>query len=342
MIPKCLILGGDGLDPDVTRNLERLFLGFGYKVSKKVGQVPQDFLGLLVIARSNLLKQSSLLNSRATSVIIYDYVGDNLNNFSYLKNINSDIQNVIFASTSLNRIQDLKFIFDELETSIVFETCLMPVYPKLWIMSSKKNRFNRPIHIGNFKHVTETQGVGINFAFHDFLHRERVLVAGNRWENTLPASQLLGAVKLRAVSILYSCHTYALGIMYPTQRDCTYSGRFWQAPLNGCLVFSEPSIYSSVIPGVLAVDYSQTLEKMVSHGMSDPAQLRLQSRKFWDLERNSHITFLKQLIPTYGFFGKLYVAFFYLYDRATRIKSFIPNWRLLRTVKKYHEASSPG
>ena len=89
-------------------------------------------------------------------------------------------------------------------------------------------------------------------------------------------------------SNIYSKSKYALGLMYPFQRDITFSGRFWHAPLNGCYLFSEPGLYTKEVPGVIETDYSTENILAMSSNLNDFEGLQKKAIYFWEEKNKQH------------------------------------------------------
>jgi hypothetical protein len=95
-----------------------------------------------------------------------------------------------------------------------------------------------------------------------------------------------GKAGLFHVSAIYAKSNFAFGLMYPLQRNVTFSGRFWQAPLNGCYILSEPGLYTQLIPGVIETDYSISDITEKTKLSFDREALQKESQEFW-IKQNS-------------------------------------------------------
>jgi len=329
--PVCMILGGDGLDSDVVKNLEYLYRSLGYSVVKMVKNIPEDFSGLLVISRSNMLSNKALENCKVKTVIIYDYVGDSINNFDYLSFLSQQIDSVIIYSTSYERMAQLRDLVDSREcaTDISINFSLLPVFPKIWIAKKRHSRISRPIHIGHFKSGEPREMDPIKENFLGFLKRENAIIGGRDWPETFSRGILLGEINLRTVSALYAKCEIAVGLMYPFQRQHTYSGRYWHAPLNGCTVLSEETRYSAIIPGVISCDLSKSLSEIRENCNLSPDKLMLESSTFWKNSTNFHIRDLRKKIEFHLFWSLVNLTVFLIREKCGSISWISRNRRIL-------------
>ena len=120
---------------------------------------------------------------------------------------------------------------------------LPPVETSLWIAKKTRIKYDF-VHIGNYKNIEDDDNVRKSFL--DCMLQLKVDVWGLGWINN-EKGKYHGKVGLFKVSDIYSSSKYALGLMYPFQRNVTFSGRFWHAPLNGCYLFTEPGLYTKII-----------------------------------------------------------------------------------------------
>ena len=335
-IPNCIIFGSDGLDADVTKNLQRLFVGFGYRVTKSIGQIPENFTEVLVIARSNSMDKYALIKSKVSALIIYDYAAESIDNFEYLSHLDKKIKKVIFISTCEDRITALRNIHKKNRPDIVYHHAFLPVFPKLWIEKRVRERWPYPIHVGNFKELDDIDKNDPYLLFLKFIRREKVLVGGQRWHGYLPSSQRLGGLKLNTVSSVYASHSFAVGIMYPYQRSCTYSGRFWQAPLNGCVLLSETTVYGKKIPGIYEVDFGKTVKELNEEIDFDSKTLMLESRIYWNAITEDHIHFLSKKLPTFKLKGYLQIFKFTCIHLLSKARNMLLIRETLRKISDYH------
>lgn len=263
---RCVVFGADGFDLDVAFNLMAFYEQLGYSTVLSRELIPTD---LLVIHRP----PNSPLNLEAYgSVHVWDYVGTSIE--SLLPNLAAHPNVTIFASSGA-RTSALVELAPALEGRI--HELLPPVATELWELPIRETRYNS-VHIGNFK---PSYAAGKDAPSSEFLHvieRNRIDVWGAKWP--LNSDLDHGPARLHEVSKIYGQSSYALGMMYPFQREITLSGRFWHAPLNGCLLFTERSIFSQEVPGVKETDYTSWL---TSPPLGRVAQARLQRKahEYW-------------------------------------------------------------
>lgn len=140
----------------------------------------------------------------------------------------------------------------------------VPVIPALWMPRQlPRRRSHRLVHIGHVK-----PGLGS-----DRWQRELEMMAaaghcecfGDGWSN--------GAVSLHTCLQLYRDAAFALGIQYPFQRGEKISSRMWQAPLSGCLLFSEAVPDGVALPGVRQVNsYREALDAVPVPTIAEEAE----------------------------------------------------------------------
>ena len=240
----CLIYGHNGLDLDVTMNLRSFYKSLGFKVFFSDRLYKAD---LLVVLRA--VDKSINLEPFNFSVIhIFDYGGWDYDNFitsiDYTKTY-------IYCTSSSKRIKIIETTgFPEQQ---IFVT-LPPVDIDLWTSKAKSKIFDF-IHIGNFKPYTDDDLIRSKFI--NAVHQFKANIWGLGWTlKNLSKGLYHGKLGLFNVSKVYSKAKFSFGLMYPFQRNVTFSGRFWHAPLNGCYVFSEIGYYTNIMPGVIETDYS--------------------------------------------------------------------------------------
>jgi hypothetical protein len=311
-------------------------MGFGYRFTKRIGQIPENFTEVLVVARSNNMDKYALVKAKVSVLVIYDYTAESIDNFEYLSYLNKNISKVIFISTCEGRISVVRNIHEKNRPDIVYHHGFLPVFPKLWIDKRVRERWPYPIHVGNFKQIGNIDKDDPYLLFLKFIQREKVLVGGQRWHGFLPSSQRLGGLKLNTVSPVYASHSYAVGIMYPHQRNCTYSGRFWQAPLNGCLLLSETTVYGQQIPGIYEVDFSKPVKELIEKIDFDSKTLMLESRIYWNAITEDHIDFLSEKLPTFKFKGYLQIFKFTCINLLSKARNMHLTRKTLRKIRDHH------
>lgn len=240
----CLILGYDGFDLDVVHNLRSFYSLLGFKVTISRRPIAAD---ILVIHRPPNIP---LNLGGYHSVHVFDYVGTPV--FNLLPSLPATGRTVWYASTEARAEELATVIVDQ---PIRIEVLPPPVDVALWSESPTEVEY-KYVHIGNAKATYKNGSDAIAASFVRILREKDVHVWGNGWEGIIPRSRLHGVARLRDVSRLYARTEYALGMMYPSQRSRTFSGRFWQAPLNGALLLSESAMWVGRSPGVQPIDYA--------------------------------------------------------------------------------------
>ncbi|MFV0419637.1 MAG: hypothetical protein ACK5KT_13030 [Dysgonomonas sp.] len=305
-----LIYGPDGIDRDIAYNLVRFYGRLGIRVRFSA---VLDAADLLIMTRAADI--SIDLSSYDYSLIhIYDYLGREYDEF--IKGV--DWTKTYIYTTSEKRreriIHELGFPNNQICTM------LLPVEASIWMQKLKDIKY-RSVHIGHFKPITESDS--LKGLFYNALKVMQVDVWGNRWEGVLNSELYHGGAELNDVSFIYAQSEFAFGFMYPFQRDCTYSGRFWHAPLNGCAVFSEKGFYTDKIPGIIETDYTiEDIRKKISQYPKNRDQVRREAEKFWKAQNRIAMSFIK---PTLKLLGKpKFDLIDYLRTIKLRIKS---NWK---------------
>lgn len=265
----CLIYGHDGLDLDVTYNLTSFYKGLGFNVffSRKLHNAD-----LLVVLRA-LDLEIDISAFHYSLVHIYDYTGWDYD--AFIRTIDHRITFIFCTSeTKKTRISE-KLNFPQNQIFIA----LPPVDITLWSKKLKDVKYNL-VHIGNSKEFTDTDIIKVQFNEAIGYFKPHVWGSGWRVSNEL----YHGKAGLFQVSSIYSKSKFALGLMYPFQREVTFSGRFWHAPLNGCFLLSEPGLFTQKIPGIIETDYSINDIKNKTEGNFDRKTLQKESQEFWKKE----------------------------------------------------------
>jgi hypothetical protein len=264
----CLIYGHDGFDLDVLYNLRALYRDLGFTVSFSNQLRKAD---LLVVQRC---PNAALDVSGYETVHVYDYVGNDISLF--LESLVDAIGVSVFSSSSA-RVDEHLLNTPGL-AGMIFDV-LPPVSSEIWAVPLADVQY--PIvHIGNYKPVYSTGEDAYSRGLMRAVNTRATHVWGAGW--TAPGATLHGKLNVFKVSGTYARAQVALGMMYPFQRETTFSGRFWQAPLNGCLLLSEPSLYSKSFPGVLQTDYSNEDISGQTAIRHDRQELQVAAKLFWD------------------------------------------------------------
>ncbi len=266
----CLIYGQNGLDLDVAFNLQAFYKKLGFWSVFSENLIDAD---LLVILRA-IDKPLDYIGFNYRQIHVFDYGG-----WTYDKCIKSlDYQKTYLFTTSANRKEHVIKVLN-FPVSQVF-VAVPPVETSLWIEKPLDRKYNF-VHIGNFKNIDEFDIIRkkFNVAIED-LDSD---VWGLNWI-LKKEKKYHGKAGLFEVSKIYAQSQYALGLMYPFQRDITFSGRFWHAPLNGCYVFSEAGLYSKKIPGIIETCFcTQEIMESAKKNMSH-SSLKNEAKNFWEAE----------------------------------------------------------
>lgn len=267
--PTCLIVGLDGIDPDVTVNLMAFYAGCGYAVRVATAPAPCE---LLVIQRGHHVPGWSCLDARG-DVHVYDYV---FNGTADYHDAFPRAQRVLVISPS-GLTSGRSTVPRERVVSSPH-----PVVTALWAPTRAQLAAPRPyplVHIGHRKPnpagdpwQQEIQQLAGYSACHFW---------GKGWTDLaglLPHEHLHGPSSLHEAQGIYRRSHAALGVMHEFQRGRTISGRMWQAPLNGCQLYTEALPPGMTLPGVQVVERFTDLP-----APPQPAQqLANAARRHWD------------------------------------------------------------
>jgi hypothetical protein len=262
----CLIYGHNGLDLDVTLNLRSFYKRLGFKVFFSEKLYDAD---LLVVLRA-VDNEIDISSFGYSLVHVYDYGGWDYD--AFVNTIDHAIT-YIFCTSEVKRARLIEQLHFPKEHVFI---ALPPVNVHLWSKKIEEVRY-KMVHIGNFKPISNDDP--IKQLFNEAIIHFKTNVWGMGWN--IDKKFYHGKTGLFSVSSIYAKSKFAFGLMYPFQREVTFSGRFWQAPLNGCSVFSEVGLYTSTIPGVIETDYSiGDLEKKLNHEV-DRISIQKEAKEFW-------------------------------------------------------------
>lgn len=253
--PSCSIVSFDYTDFDVLLNTSVFYRLAGYYL------IPPSFnphSDLLVILRGS----PSVVQPEFHGLIhIYDYVREFTVDYrAFFPNASSiTLISLVFPSSSSPTFDHFVFGY-------------LPVFPQIWRLSLKNPKSSKPVHISNFKPMNEDS---FQKQLLTNIQLGLITVYGSKWERvnirTSPLSYL-SANRLLSKSML------CFGLMYPYQRGATLSGRMWQAPIQGCVVITEPGTNLLHCPGVLEVkDFLSIPSTLVK----DPLILSDLASDFW-------------------------------------------------------------
>ena len=267
----CLVYGHDGFDLCILYNIVAFYKAIGFRVFFSNTLADAD---LLVVLRLPILNISSKINDY-DAIHVYDYVGSDYN--AYLKEL--DIKKAFIFCSSGERKNLIIASFPQYADRVL--VALAPVVTKFWAHTIAEKHYD-VIHIGNYKPYYSDGSDLYSNQFLNVIKNRKADVWGAGWD--LPGLDINFHGKLSIFSVPEVCRkaVFALGMMYPFQRDVTFSSRFWQAPLNGCTLLSEPGIYASVFPGIVETDYSEDSVEQVFKTTPDRLLVQQTAIKYWD------------------------------------------------------------
>jgi hypothetical protein len=313
---RCLIFGQNGLDLDVTLNLVAFYkkLGFDTIFSTKLTKAD-----LLVIVRPI---DAPLVISKFgyTQIHIYDYVGWLYD--ACLKSLDLGIT-YIFTTNEKQR----KYLLDTIRMpkDHVYVS-LPPVECSLWVEKSVIRKY-KYVHVGNYKKIRE------NDEFRDRFNSAMEKLGVDIWGISWVKSDLYnyhGKAGLFNVSKIYAKSKCALGLMYPFQREVTYSGRFWHAPLNGCLLVSEPGLYTKYFPGVIETDYTLKDLSKINLEIIDHQKIQSEAIAFWCRQNDNHRKIVSRFIDQVGISICFLRIDLLLMHLMNSLKVFYQKWQLFK------------
>jgi hypothetical protein len=107
------------------------------------------------------------------------------------------------------------------------------------------------VHIGSYK-LDAARDLN-SFDFIAELERTSCHIWGKFWDQVpLTKARWLGALNPKKVSETYAHSRIALGFKYTHQLEKAISGRYWQAPLNGCALWVDDDYLNGEIPGTFS------------------------------------------------------------------------------------------
>lgn len=316
----CIIYGQNGLDLDVAFNLVAFYKKLGFKTyfSEKLHDA-----SLLVILRA-VDKPIDIRNKNYSQIHVYDYGG-----WSYdgcIKSLPYE-KTYIFTTSEIHKsllINSLNFPLEQIFIA------LPPVETKIWVKNEKYKKFDF-VHIGNFKNIEEKDEIREKFNLS--VDKLDTNLWGMGWNSLKYGEKYHGKAGLFDVSKIYAKSKYALGLMYPFQRDITFSGRFWHAPLNGCYLFSEPGLYTKEIPGVIETNYivENILSQSAEHNDFD--NLQKIAIHYWDEKNKKHKELVHSLIEKTKFCNNFALEY-YKEKFRNIIRFYYQKYNLFKFIKK--------
>jgi len=288
--PHAHLYGTDGFDPDVSANLHSFYRVLGY-LTYAVTKLGRG--SLLVVQRPG---DRGIDASAYEQVHVYDYIGRDIGGTLESLLSHPDVQ--IFTSCQARGV-DLEKRFPVFSGRIHVQ--LPPVDISLWTSPSMPAVKEYPlVHVGNYKpYYAEGVDTYATVLF-ELARMGRLSIWGRGWDDVnAPQSAVKGRIRLKKVSEVYRHSGLAIGMMYPFQREVTISGRFWQAPLNGCLVMSEPSLYADGLPGVASFE-TVTDVLALANNTDRPSSVAIarEASAFWRQCWDDSLRLVRSLVPT--------------------------------------------
>jgi hypothetical protein len=276
--PLCVICSNDGFDPCVLFNLFILYSNLGFQVLVSENPI---YCNLLVVMRgSNILLPKEF--PRNIPIHVYNYVGNSI--ATIINKISAHPYHVFAPSQDLLEYNNVPS-----NRGIIL---VPPVYTKYWVGASNNmrtvNRKYNIVHIGNRKTKFGASEDQYTKALDQLINHKAADIWGLGWEKTLLGNLYHGSIGVMNVKHIYSKSNFALGLMYPFQRELgTFSGRFWQAPLNGAILLSEPNRYIGTIPGIIEsdlVNINSSIKKKFSREEISESSVIFWNKKTSDVE----------------------------------------------------------
>lgn len=271
MRPLALIYGHDGFDLDVVANLRRFYESMGYTVAASRKLKPAD---LLVIHRP---PNTPVDVQNYPSTHVYDYVGSETEGL--IRGLH-DIDSLSVITPSRLRVEYWEKHRRESQP-INYVVSPLPVSTHLWATEPRPTTSEVAVHIGNFKPFYADESDAYASILLRVARSGHIDIWGDGWGGFATSN---GPARLIDVSRLYANYPIAVGMMYPFQRDQTYSGRFWQAPLSGARLLSEPTPFEHEFPGLTVFSSVEELrdELQRTPTLGERRELKAIATEHWD------------------------------------------------------------
>lgn len=269
----CHVLGLGGFDLDVLHNITRFYRSLGFRTFYSREPAKAD---LLVALRPRGL---GVAWKNYGAVHIWDYVGGHVNDVGAL--MDPAPANVLVLASPKTRADELNAHCVDLEGRV--KVLLPPVDVPFWTESRTRARSRPTVHIGHYKSSFDNYGADDVYTrrFLRLLRDGRTEIWGDGWAHVHEMTSR-GRLNLYGVSRVYASTSVAFGMMYPHQRTRTLSGRFWHAPLNGCILISEPSAYAGgVVPGVIESTYDPDDIQKLLRELPEPNEIQRDAAAYW-------------------------------------------------------------
>lgn len=285
-----LLYSTDGFDLDVLENQRQLYLALGCKVIWGGILVPCD---LIVVLRC--MREDVIIAPSDTPLMFLDYSGQDV--YEVFENTLSTNK---FCITSQKSLEDGKFVYFG--------------HPYVSIESQSSNLSELQytyVHIGNYKPKRTINN--INSLFVNYCNAVNCNVWGKGWED-VPRNGFTfhGPLRPEKVSDVYSRSRFALGVKHDFQIGRAISGRYWHAPLNGCVLFVEDPYLLDEIPGIYLYGYEGYIpgREEIQRGARDywEESNKLQKKLSIQLIQKVKTKFWKNIFIFYTFriYSKLY------------------------------------
>jgi hypothetical protein len=253
MVMKLVLLySTDGFDLDVLENQKDLYTSIGYKVIWGSRLIQCD---LIVVLRCEMNDVISI--PKSTPVLFLDYSGQDV-----LTVYNNTDGKYKYCITSQKYYHDAKTIFFG-HPYVSIDRYSLPL---------SELRYDY-VHIGNYKKGRWIDVLQVSFI--RYCKDVGCHVWGKGWtEEDLSRLNYYGALRPEKVSEIYSSSKIALGVKHNFQIGKSISGRYWHAPLNGCLLLVEDEYLVGEIPGIYLYTNS---ECSISR-----EEIQAEARVFWN------------------------------------------------------------
>ena len=272
----CLIYGMDGFDLCVSINLTLFYASLGFRVFLSRTLFPAD---VIVISRYSFPSEGCSKDffqdiPHETPIHIYPYVGVHP---ACMENALQGRPVTIFTPSQELRCNDAAGF-----TQVI---SFPPVWSPFWARRSEQRVFPM-VHIGNLKKRGEfADGWPECEALITALSRPDAHCWGAfGWEDLHQVPHRHGELPIFDVPEIYARTQFALGLMYPFQRQTkTISSRFFQAPLCGAPVFSEKDTRTD-IPGVFSCGLDD-IESKIQLVSKSHEEIQQDAITFWEQQR---------------------------------------------------------
>jgi hypothetical protein len=268
----CLIYGHDGFDLCILYNIITFYKSLGFRVFFSNTLADADLLVVLRIPPGNI----SSKNNDYDVIHVYDYVGSDYKPYFDML----DFKKALVFCSSDNRKNEIIASYPQYSNRVI--VALAPVITKFWAHTINPSASFNIIHIGNCKPYYSDGTDLYSNRFLNIIKNKKADVWGAGWDMPDLKANAHGKLSIFKVPEICRNAVFALGMMYPFQREVTFSSRFWQAPLNGCTLLSEPCIYAGIFPGIVETDYSEDSVEQILNAAPDRLLIQQTAIKYWD------------------------------------------------------------